>query len=123
MRSTKDLIHEMAEEAERLTGVAIAVGFEHHTKFVFHRGKEQSEFKESLSELNALVKNGGTPVGLIGYLRMPEENETRFYHQVFPEHAGVAEHADEFMGNLSKAFADVLRESGIQVHRIAPEEN
>jgi hypothetical protein len=67
MRKTADLIQEMQEEAKNTWLVAIAVGFEQDTKFVFSSGKNP------LENLNKLVKIGGAPIGL---LRFDKENST-----------------------------------------------
>jgi hypothetical protein len=61
MRKTADLISEMRDEAKKTWMVAIAVGFENETKFVF------SSAKHPLEELNNLVHRGGAPVGLLGF--------------------------------------------------------
>jgi hypothetical protein len=65
MRKTSDLIHEMLQEAKSAWLVALAVGFENDTRFVF------SSQKLPLEELNQLVKKGGSPIGL---LRFEKEN-------------------------------------------------
>jgi hypothetical protein len=61
MRKTSDLIQEMKEEAKKAWLVAIAVGFENETKFVF------SEGGRPLEDLNTLVKMGGAPIGLLQF--------------------------------------------------------
>jgi hypothetical protein len=65
MRKTADLVQEMQDEAKTAWLVAIAVGFENETKFVFSSGKNP------LETLNKLVKTGGAPIGL---LRFEKEN-------------------------------------------------
>jgi hypothetical protein len=65
MRKTTDLITEMLQEAKSAWLVAIAVGFENETRFVF------SSQKLPLGELNQLVQKGGSPLGL---LRFEKEN-------------------------------------------------
>ena len=67
MRKTTDLIQEMKEEAKKEWLVAIAVGFENETKFVFSSGSRP------LEDLNTLVKMGGAPIGL---LRFEKENSS-----------------------------------------------
>ena len=52
MRKTADLIKEMKEEAKKAWLVAIAVGFENETKFVFSSGSRP------LEDLNTLSKKG-----------------------------------------------------------------
>jgi hypothetical protein len=61
MRKTSDLIQEMKEEAKKAWLVAIAVGFENETKFVF------SSSGRPLEDLNTLVKMGGAPIGLLQF--------------------------------------------------------
>jgi hypothetical protein len=65
MRKTSDLVNEMLKEAKGAWLVAIAVGFEDDTQFVF------SSRKQPLGELNQLVEKGGSPIGL---LRFDKEN-------------------------------------------------
>ena len=67
MRKTTDLILEMKEEAKKAWLVAIAVGFDNETKFVFSSGSRP------LEDLNILVKRGGAPIGL---LRFEKENSS-----------------------------------------------
>jgi hypothetical protein len=67
MRKTADLIQEMKEEAKQAWLVAIAVGFENETNFVFSSGSRP------LEDLNSLVKRGGAPIGL---LRFEKENSS-----------------------------------------------
>jgi len=66
MRKTSDLVEEMREVAKTAWLVAIAVGFETETNFVF------SSSNHPLEDLNLLVKKGGAPVGL---LRFEKEND------------------------------------------------
>lgn len=65
MRKTSDLVNEMRIEAKNAWLVAIAVGFEKETKFVF------SSSTHPLEDLDTLVKTGGAPIGL---LRFEKEN-------------------------------------------------
>jgi hypothetical protein len=61
MRNTADLINEMKKEAKDAYLVAIAVGFSDETKFVF------SSARDPLGDLNRLVKEGGSPIGLLRF--------------------------------------------------------
>ena len=61
MRKTSDLVNEMLKEAKGAWLVAIAVGFENETQFVF------SSQKQPLGELNRLVQKGGSPIGLLRF--------------------------------------------------------
>ena len=67
MRKTSDLVQEMRTEAKNAYLVAIAVGFENDTKFVF------SSSAHPLEDLNKFVQSGGAPIGL---LRFEKENTT-----------------------------------------------
>jgi hypothetical protein len=61
MRKTSDLTDEMRAEAKNAWLVAIVVGFEKETKFVF------SSRRHPLEELDQLVRDGGFPVGLLKF--------------------------------------------------------
>ena len=63
MRKTSDLVQELRAEAEHAWLVAIAVGFETETQFVFSSRRYPQE------ELDRLVKNGGSPIGLLKFER------------------------------------------------------
>jgi hypothetical protein len=82
MRKTADLVQEMQEEAKTAWLVAIAVGFENETRFVF------SSSKQPLEDLNKSVKTGGSPIGL---LRFEKENNTiQGSYRPFDEYAKEA---------------------------------
>jgi len=61
MRNTADLVREMLAEAKTAFLVAIAVGFTSETKFVF------STALRPVEELNSIVKEGGSPIGLLRF--------------------------------------------------------
>jgi len=67
MRKTSDLVDEMRVVARDAWLVAIAVGFETETQFVF------SSQRHPVAELDMLVRKGGAPLGL---LRFDRENTT-----------------------------------------------
>ena len=58
---------EMLAEAKKAWLVAVAVGFQNETKFVF------SSRRHPLEELNQLVQKGGSPIGL---LRFDKDDKT-----------------------------------------------
>lgn len=61
MRKTSELVDEMRAEAKNGWLVAIVVGFETETKFVF------SSRRHPVEELDQLVRNGGFPIGLLRF--------------------------------------------------------
>jgi len=92
MRKTADLVQEMQEEAKTAWLVAIAVGFENETKFVFSSGKQP------LENLNRLVKSGGFPIGL---MRFDKENSTvQGSYRPFEEYENEPWVKDYFTGLL-----------------------
>jgi len=82
MRKTAELINEMMDEAKHTWLVAIAVGFESETRFVF------SSTPRALDELNLLVKSGGSPIGLLRFDR--EGTGVQGSYRPFEEYSGVA---------------------------------
>ena len=79
MRKTSDLINEMLAEAKTAWLVAIVVGFEQETKFVF------SSRRHPLEELNQLVQRGGSPIGLLRFDR--EGSAVQGFYRPFLEYA------------------------------------
>ena len=99
MRKTSDLVNEMLTEAKKAWLVAIAVGFENETKFVF------SSQMHPLEALNQLVQKGGSPIGL---LLFEKENTTiQGSYRPFEEYqneewvkkylAGLLDHAEDII--------------------------
>jgi hypothetical protein len=99
MRKTADLVNEMFDEAKGARLVAIAVGFEQETEFVFNTTPHP------LEKLNALVQKGGSPVGLIRFAR--EADGLQGSYRPFEEYkdekwakeylAGLLQKADEIV--------------------------
>ncbi len=110
MRSTKDLVKELTEEATKLTMVAIAVGFDRETKFVFHR--RDAEKANLLSELNALVEAGGEPIGLVSYLIL-EPGNACFYTKPFPEYADES-WVDGYLNSLMESVREIAEGMGMR---------
>lgn len=79
MRETADLVGEMLEEAKAAWLVAIAVGFENDTKFVF------STQNQPLAALNRLVEKGGHPIGLLRFEKQSSRVEGSY--RPFEEYA------------------------------------
>src|SRR5262249_21972297 len=65
LRTTTDLIEELKQHAEEPGCVfsALVVGFERSTSFVF------SDDANSLDKLNAFIRQGGEPVGIVSMFR------------------------------------------------------
>ena len=91
MRKTADLVNEMLAEAKKTWLVAIAVGFEDDTRFVF------STTPRPLDELNIMVKSGGSPVGLLRFEK--EGNEIQGSYRPFDEYANAA-WAKEYLAGI-----------------------
>ena len=99
MRKTADLVNEMLDTAKGAYLVAIAVGFEGETKFVF------STDMHPLDTLNRLVRKGGSPIGLLRFDR--ENSSVQGSYRPFEEYgneewvttylAGLLEHAPEIV--------------------------
>jgi hypothetical protein len=99
MRKTADLVNEMLAEAKKTWLVAIAVGFEQETKFVF------SSHKQPLVELNQLVQKGGSPIGL---LRFDKENSSvQGSFRVFEEYENE-EWAKKFLAGLLDNTGEII---------------
>lgn len=96
MRKTSDLVNEMQKEAKTAFLVAIAVGFEKETQFVF------SSQKQPLAALNLLVQKGGSPIGL---LRFDKENS-----QIQGSYRPFEEYANEEW--IKKYLAGLLDNTG-----------
>ena len=99
MRKTSDLVNEMLTEAKKAWLVAIAVGFENETKFVF------SSRRQPLEELNQLVHKGGSPIGL---LRFDKENSTiQGSYRPFEEYENEA-WVKEYLAGLLANAGDII---------------
>ena len=63
-KASKYLIKELSKEGARFTRVALVVGFEESSQFLW------SDDPTNLEKLNTMIQSGGEPVGLIAfYLR------------------------------------------------------
>ena len=99
MRKTSDLVDEMLAEAKKAWLVAIAVGFQNETKFVF------SSRRHPLEELNQLVQNGGSPIGL---LRFDKENSIiQGSYRPFQEYENE-EWAQKYLAGLLDNTEDII---------------
>lgn len=105
MRKTSDLVNELRAEAEHAWLVAIAVGFKTETEFVF------SSRKHPLEELDRLVKNGGTPIGL---LKFEKENSTvQGSYRPFLEYENE-EWAKKYLAGLLDKTVEIIELSQVQ---------
>lgn len=93
MRKTSDLVHEMLAEAKKTWLVAIAVGFENETKFVF------SSQMHPLEALNQLVQKGGSPIGLIRFDKV--DGTIQGSYRPFEEYENEAWVKEYFAGLLA----------------------
>ena len=99
MRKTSDLVNEMLAEAKGAWLVAIVVGFENDTQFVF------SSRKQPLAELNQLVQKGGSPIGL---LRFDKENsQIQGSFRPFEEYANE-EWATKYLAGLLDNTKEII---------------
>ena len=99
MRKTSDLTDEMLAEAKKAWLVAIAVGFQNETKFVFSSRKHPRE------ELDQLVKNGGSPIGL---LRFDKEDTTiQGSYRPFMEYENE-EWAQKYLAGLLENTGEII---------------
>ena len=98
MRKTSDLINEMLKEAKSAWMVAIAVGFEKDTEFVF------STTPHPLEELNRLIKRGGSPIGLLRFDK--EGKEIQGSYRPFEEYAN-APWAREYLAGLLQNTGEI----------------
>lgn len=80
MRNSAELVNEMLAEAKTAFLVAIVVGFEQETKFVF------STQKQPLGDLNTLIKKGGFPLGLLRFDK--DDTAVQGSYRPFEEYAG-----------------------------------
>jgi hypothetical protein len=102
MRKTSDLVNEMLTEAKKTWLVAIAVGFENETEFVF------SSHMHPLEELDRLIKKGGSPIGL---LRFDKENGTiQGSYRPFEEYENE-EWAKKYLAGLLDHAGDIIASS------------
>jgi hypothetical protein len=99
MRKTSELVAEMRAEAKDAWLVAIVVGFETETKLVF------SSRKYPLEELDQLVKNGGSPIGLLRFDK--EKSVVQGSYRPFEEYA-AEDWAKHYLAGLLENTAEIL---------------
>ena len=106
MRKTADLINEMIAGAKGAFLVAIVVGFEKETQFVF------SSDIHPLDTLNRLVTKGGSAVGLLRFDRVGAEVEGSY--RPFEEY-GNEEWVKTYLAGLLNHPEEIIAQSG---HRL-----
>jgi hypothetical protein len=107
MRSTKDLIAELEDEAKNHWVVMLVVGFETSTIFV----RSGDEDRHTL--LNSSVRAGGIPIGLIAVDKTG--NELTILTRVYSEHQEAArDRAEGFLGALTDRVRESLLSHGGQ---------
>jgi hypothetical protein len=99
MRKTSDLVNEMLKEAKGAWLVAIAVGLENETRFVF------SSQKQPLGELNQLVQKGGSPIGLLRFEK--EDSQIQGSFRPFEEYANE-EWATKYLAGLLDNTKEII---------------
>ncbi len=105
MRKTADLVQEMKKEAKHAWLVAIVVGFPQETKFAF------SSSSHPLEDLNRLVKNGGSPIGL---LRFDKENSSvQGSYRPFEEYENES-WVKEYLAGLLEHTGEIIAEGQFQ---------
>ncbi len=108
MRKTADLVNEMLAEAKHAWLVAIVVGFENETRFVFSSGQQP------LRDLNQLVQKGGSPIGLLRFDK--EDSQVQGSYRPFEEY-GNEEWVKNYLAGLlvdtSGIISLSLQEAGL----------
>ena len=99
MRKTSDLVNEMLAEAKNAWLVAIVVGFEKETQFVF------SSQSQPLGELNQLVQKGGSPIGLLRFDK--EDSAVQGSYRPFEEYAHE-EWAQQYLAGLLENTQEII---------------
>ena len=99
MRKTSDLVNEMLKEAKGAWLVAIAVGFENETQFIF------SSQKQPLGELNRLVQKGGSPIGLLRFEK--DDSQIQGSFRPFEEYANE-EWAQKYLAGLLDNTKEII---------------
>ena len=99
-RSTMDLIAELELEAaeHNFSMLGVAVGFEERTEFVFSCDDDR------LEKLNELVRNGGEPIGLVGFRESDLSGTAAFYCRPLAECAN-----EEWVGGYLEALIEPMR--------------
>lgn len=107
MRKTSELVDEMRSEAKNAWLVAIAVGFETETEFVF------SSRRHPLEELDQLVRKGGAPIGLLKFEK--ESTAVQGSYRPFAEYENE-DWAKKYLAGLLEHTGEIIALSQEQTH-------
>lgn len=102
-RSTQDLIEEVNGESGKFVVLALAVGFEKRTEFVWANDDDK------LEKLNELVKSGGEPVGLIGVTL--DSNVATVHTRLLEEHQNE-DWAQQYLSALVETVGRLVVSTG-----------
>lgn len=105
MRTTKELIEELHSVADCLI-VALVIGFENTTDFVF---QSKGTKAEQVEKLNSAIKAGGEPIGLLAVKQGPESGGVVV--RLFQEHKGN-QGLMEYMHTLAASFVAQAEKDG-----------
>jgi hypothetical protein len=106
MRTSAEVIRELEAEAPFHTHVALVVGFEHTTLFIF------SDMDDKITALNEMIHQGGEPVGFLAYDYETDRQLTVAWRPL-EELEGEA-WAEQYLERLADASAEGLRALGQQ---------
>ena len=100
MREPIALISELDAERSKFFAVALVVGFENHTEFVF------ADESEKIQKLNKAIEHDGEPVGMLGVVQIP--GNCTIYTRVLKEHV-QDEWVIPYLDRLTEMFKTLLR--------------
>jgi len=106
MRNTREIVQELAAEqaGKRFKTVALVVGFDQSTEFVFEADQN------GLVRLEGLMAEGGHPIGMVGLVT--EGVWPGIYARPLAEHA-QEDWVDGYLNKICDIFARVARAQGL----------
>jgi hypothetical protein len=104
MRTTKDLIRELQDEADGAAFTALIVGLENTTLFVY------ANDEDPLSTLNRMIERGGEPVGLMRFMKTAK-GEGEFKLRPLAENADDPD-IERFLRKLLRDFVNGVNALG-----------
>ncbi len=102
-RTTKDLIEELNRESKKFNSLALVVGFEKGSDFVY------ASDENSLEKLNGLIEAGGEPIGIIGFTL--DSNIGTIYARALQEYQDK-EWVHGYLGEMVEAIGQGIIASG-----------